>query len=483
MAVRAARRIARLQRDRMDPQSNPRIVSAPGTASLHAHRTGIATRRLRVHDAVQAAMAAAVAPACRHAFVRRFDALALATAAALDQLHDAGAPLTALAGAPVSVKDLYDVAGYPTTAGSHSLRDAAPAALDAPAVARVRAAGAVLVGHTQMSEFAFSAVGINPHHGTPANAATAAQGASPRAPGGSTSGGAVSVASGAALAALGSDTGGSIRIPAALHGLVGFKNTQRLTPLQGTVPLSTTLDTVCAITRDVPDAIRMHELLADRRVALSGRPLTAWRLAVPRTLMLDSIDPTVARAFERSLQALRRRGAQIDEIALDPLLELAALTAQGGFAAAESWAWHRHRLAERGAEYDPRVALRIRRGEAISAADYIDLHAARARWIERMAALLHGWDALLSPTVPIVAPELEPLIASDERFFATNALLLRNPSVVNMLDGCAISLPCHADGELPVGLMVWSDAMADDRVLDIAQAIESALRGALAAGA
>ena len=467
----------------MDHQSNPRIVSAPHAPSLHAHRDAVAARRLSAEDAARAALAAAAAPPCRHAFVRRFDALALATAAALDRMHAAGAPLTPLAGAPVSVKDLYDVAGFPTTAGSRSLRDAEPASADAPAVQRVRAAGAVLVGHTQMSEFAFSALGINPHHGTPANAATSAFDASPRAPGGSTSGGAVSVAAGAALAALGSDTGGSIRIPAALHGLVGFKNTQRLTPLQGTVPLSSTLDTVCAITRDVPDAIRMHELLADRCVALSGRPLQAWRLAVPRTLMLDALDPTVARAFERALQALRRRGAQIDEIALPPLQELAALMAQGGFAAAESWAWHRRRLAERAADYDPRVALRIRRGEAIGAADYLDLHAARASWIDRMAGLMHGVDALLSPTVPIVAPELAPLVASDERFFATNALLLRNPSVVNMLDGCAISLPCHAAGELPAGLMVWAGALSDDRVLDIALAIESTLRGQLATGA
>jgi amidase/aspartyl-tRNA(Asn)/glutamyl-tRNA(Gln) amidotransferase subunit A len=466
----------------MDHQSNPRIVSAPGTPSLSAHRSAVAARRLSAEDAARAALAAAAAPSCRHAFVRRFDALALASAAALDQVHAAGAPLTPLAGAPVSIKDLYDVAGYPTTAGSRTLRDAEPARADALAVQRVRCAGAVLIGHTQMSEFAFSAVGINPHDGTPANAATSALDPSPRAPGGSTSGGAVSVATGAALAALGSDTGGSIRIPAALHGLVGFKNTQRLTPLQGTVPLSTTLDTVCAITRDVTDAIRMHELLADRRVALSGRPLRAWRLAVPSTLMLDAMDPTVAHAFERSLQVLRQQGAQIDEVAMDPLLDLAGLMANGGFAAAESWAWHRRRLAERGADYDPRVAQRIRRGEAISAADYIELHARRARWIERMTHLMHGYDALLSPTVPIVAPELEPLIASDERFFATNARLLRNPSVVNMLDGCAISLPCQAAGELPVGLMVWGGALSDDRVLDVALAIESTLRGPLAAG-
>jgi len=344
-------------------------------------------------------------------------------------------------------------------------------------VARVRAAGAVLVGHTTMSEFAFSGVGINLHAGTPANAGTARLDPALRIPGGSTSGGVVSVGIGAALAALGSDTGGSIRIPAALNGLVGFKNTQRLTPLQGTVPLSTTLDTVCAITHDVRDAITLHEVLAARQVTLAQRPLRACRLAVPQTVFLDALEAPVARAFERTIEGLRRAGAQVDELPLAAMNELNQIMAQGGFAAAESWAWHRHRLAERAAEYDPRVALRIRRGEAISAADYIDLHTLRARWIARMTAAMRGYDAMLSPTVPIVAPEIAPLVASDERFFTVNALLLRNTTPVNVLDGCAISLPCHAAGEWPVGLMVWREALADDTVLDIALTIESMLRG------
>ncbi|MFO1221289.1 MAG: amidase [Burkholderiaceae bacterium] len=459
----------------MSNQQNPRIVAAPTARTLAAHREAVVAQRLGAREALAQARAQADAPACRHAYVRRFDAQADATAAALDALRAAGAPLPPLAGAPVSVKDLYDVAGFPTTAGAKSMRDAAPATADAPAVARVRAAGAVLTGHTQMSEFAFSGVGINPHHGTPANAGTLAFDATPRVPGGSTSGGAVSVAAGAALAALGSDTGGSIRIPAALQGLVGFKNTQRLTPLAGTVPLSSTLDTVCAITRDVRDAITMHEVLAERRVQLAGRPVRALRLAVPQTVFVDALEAPVARAFERALATLRRGGAQVEDLPLPAMAELAALMAQGGFSAAESWAWHRRRLAERGADYDPRVALRIRRGEAISAADYIELHEARRRWIARMTAAMRGFDAMLSPTVPILAPPIAPLIESDERFFAVNGLLLRNPSAINMLDGCAISLPCQAAGEMPVGLMIWREAMADDAVLDAALAVEAAL--------
>src|SRR5204862_2758393 len=171
-----------------------------------------------------------------------------------------------------------------------------------------------LAGHTNMTEFASSAVGINPHPGTPATPVTAALDPTPRIPGGSTSGGAVSVASGAAWAALGSDTGGSIRIPAALQGLVGFKNTARLTPAEGAVPLSTTLDTVCAITRSVRDAVLLHEVLAARPVRLARRPIAALRLAVPTTTMLDGLDATVARAFERALAVLRAQGARIDDI-------------------------------------------------------------------------------------------------------------------------------------------------------------------------
>jgi len=456
----------------------PRIVAAAPLPTLAAHRDAVGSGGLSIEAAAREALEVAASSACAKAFVRRFDDSAHATAGALQALQQAGAPIGCLAGAPVSVKDLYDVAGFPTTAASAAMHDAPAAAVDSPAVARVRQAAGVLVGHTNMSEFAFSGVGINPHFGTPANPVTQAIDGAIRAPGGSTSGGAVSVSAGAALAALGSDTGGSIRIPAALQGLVGFKNTQRLTPLQGTVPLSTTLDTVCAITRDAADAVTMHEILAQRTVQLDARPLAGWRLALPRTLLLDGLDATVARALERTLQTLRAQGAQIEDIALPELAEVASINAGGGFAPPESWAWHRKRLAERGASYDPRVALRIRRGETMGAADYIDLLHARARWIGRMADAMRGYDAMLSPTVPIVAPEVAPLVASDEAFFAANGALLRNPSMVNLLDGCALSLPCHRADELPVGLMVWSGALADDRVLSIGLAIEASLRSA-----
>ena len=199
------------------------------------------------------------------------------------------------------------------------------------------------------------------------------------------------------------------------------------------------------------------------------------RFAVPRTIVLDGLDPTVARAFDRALSRLAAAGAAIETIELPLLGEIASINASGGFPAAESWTWHRKLLAERGGDYDPRVALRIRRGAAMTAADYIELLAARRDWIARMEEAMQPYDALLSPTVPIVAPAIEPLRTNDDAFFAANGLLLRNPSIVNLLDGCALSLPCHAEGELPVGLMLWAAAMRDDAVLDAALAVESAL--------
>lgn len=443
------------------------------TNDLSAAREAILQRRLTATDAMSASRHSADSPHNAHTYIRRYDAEAQACAAAVDGSFAAGVPLPPLAGLAISVKDLFDVQGHPTTAGSRVLAEAAPASADAPAVARLRAAGAALTGHTNMTEFAFSGVGINPHHGTPVNVATKPLDAQARIPGGSTSGGAVSVASGAAWAALGSDTGGSIRIPAALHGLVGFKNTARLTPTAGAIPLSTTLDTACAITRSVRDAALLHEVLSAQPVSLVGRPASELRLGMPKRL-LEGMDATVSEAFARAIAALSRAGARIEEIVLPELDEIAGLNATGGFSAAESWAWHRTLLKNRQADYDPRVALRIRRGETMSAADYIDLQHARKDWISRMTRTLCRYDALLSPTVPVVAPTIESL-ADDEAFFATNALLLRNPSVVNMLDGCALSLPCHATGQLPAGLMVWSHALQDDTVLDVSLAIERLL--------
>jgi aspartyl-tRNA(Asn)/glutamyl-tRNA(Gln) amidotransferase subunit A len=387
--------------------------------------------------------------------------------------HDPAQPL---AGIPISIKDLFDVAGEVTTAGSTVLAGAAAAAADCPAVARLRSAGAALAGRTNMVEFAFSGVGINPHYGTPVNPADHSV---DRIPGGSSSGAAVSVAIGAAFVGLGSDTGGSIRIPAALCGLVGFKSTARLVPTQGVLPLSTSLDTVCALTRSVRDTVTVHQVLAARSVQFSGKPLSSFRLAVSRTLMQDELDSTVSQAFERSLQVLRQAGAHIEDIALEEISDLATMNASGGLSAAQSYAWHRELIGKHQAEYDPRVALRILRGAQMKAYEYIDLLAARTQWISRMEARLSGFDAVLSPTVPIVAPSIASVLNDDDEFFRVNGLLLRNTAVVNMLDGCAISLPCHNPDQLPVGLMLWHAALHDDTVLELALQVEAALQQSL----
>ena len=434
---------------------------------LHSTLNSLRTGQSAAQTERERAISVAQSSACERVFLKTmFDD------ARADTTHLAGSVLQGLA---VSVKDLFDVAGQTTAAGSKILAQAPKASQDCPAVARLKAAGGVVIGRTNMSEFAFSGVGVNPHFGTPANAASRD---APLIPGGSSSGAAVSVATGAAFIGLGSDTGGSIRIPAALNGIVGFKSTARLVPTEGVLPLSPTMDTVCALTRSVRDAMLAHEILAARRITRSHAPLSSYRMAVVKPIMQDDLDTTVSTAWQRTLKHLRTGGVKIDEIDLPEIVELASINATGGFSAAESYAWHHAHIQQHASSYDPRVLARIQRGAGMSAREYIELHAARQQWIKRMEQALTGFDAVLSPTVPIVAPLIATVAPGPERdgaFFKVNALLLRNTSVVNMLDGCAISIPCHAPSELPVGLMIWAPAMADDTVLNIALQVENSL--------
>ena len=392
---------------------------------------------------------------------------ALSAAAHADVLRLSGQPVSPLAGMPVSVKDLLDVAGETTLAGSVVLRGRPTAAADAPVVARLRAAGAAIIGKTNMTEFAFSGVGINPHYGTPGNPADPA-----RIPGGSSSGAAVSVAAGICVAAIGSDTGGSIRIPAALCGLVGFKPTMRRVPTAGIVPLSPTLDTLGPIARSVADCLLVDGVIADAPLSPPQLPLAGLRFAVPDDYVTDGIDTAVARAFTGTLSKLSAAGATIVEV---PMTMLAESREINFFSPIEAYAWHRELLATEESRYDHRVVQRILVGKDYSAANLPALHAARRDWIARVERAITGYDAMLMPTVPIVAPRAEALLASDEAFFDANRLLLRNPSLINLLDGCALSLPCHRAGELPVGLTVAAPAMADARVVAISRAIEALL--------
>jgi aspartyl-tRNA(Asn)/glutamyl-tRNA(Gln) amidotransferase subunit A len=402
-------------------------------------------------------------------FLKVHAADALAAADFYDRVRARGAAASPFAGIPVSIKDLFDIAGDVTTAGSVALRNAKAAEHDAPAVARLRAAGFIPIGRTNMTEFAFSGLGINPHYGTPLNPYDRRAG---RIPGGSSSGAAVSVTDAMAFGALGTDTGGSCRIPAALCGIVGFKPTARRVPTAGAFPLSTSLDSVGPLAATAACCAVLDAVLAGEPPAgLPPFPIAGLRMAVPQTMVLDGLEPAVARAFEAALDVLRKAGARIVDIPLHELAELSQINAKGGFAAAESYAIHRALIAKAEKTYDPQVLTRILRGQEQSAADYIDLVAARADFIRRVDAVTAPYDALLVPTTPLTAPRLAEL-AADDSYRKVNFLMLRNPAIVNFLDRCSISVPCQRAGDAPVGLMLIGEHGADRRLLAIAAALE-----------
>jgi aspartyl-tRNA(Asn)/glutamyl-tRNA(Gln) amidotransferase subunit A len=406
------------------------------------------------------------------AFTHVFAERALRLARTSCSLRSAGLKRSLLEGLPISIKDLFDVAGMPTTAGSTVLRDAQPAAQDAVVVQRLLASGAVLVGKTNMTEFAYSGLGINPHYGTPANPW---QRHEQRIPGGSSSGAAVAITDGMCIASVGSDTGGSARIPAALCGITGFKPTARRMPTAGLLPLSPALDAVGVLAADVAGCTAMDAVLSGTSSTSRAARLKNACFAVPTTLVQNDMDAGVAAAFQRALECLSAAGAQLVELAVPEFNELADINAAGGFSAAESWAWHADLIEQRGASYDPRVVSRILRGRDFSARAYIDLWTRRADWQRRIATRLDEFDGWLMPTVPTIAPCIADLATNEALYFETNAAMLRNPSIVNFMDGCAISLPCHQPDEAPVGLSLVGPAMGDSMILDWAASMEQVL--------
>lgn len=406
-------------------------------------------------------------------YTKLFADQALRAAQASDLLRQAGLARSALEGIPISVKDLFDVKGQVTTSGSMVLKGESAAQADSTVLQRLRAAGLVVVGMTNMTEFAYSGLGINPHYGTPLSPWDRQTG---HIPGGSSSGAAVSVADGMAAAGIGSDTGGSVRIPSAFCGLTGFKPTARRVPMKGVFPLSRHLDSIGPLAPSVACCAMLDAVMsgADIRVP-DGLPVKGLRLAYPIQLVREDMDATVSQAFARALDALSKAGALVQDIDLPELLELATINAGGGFTAAEAWADHAERLATKSAEYDPRVSVRIQRGSNMTAADLLKLLQQRADWIERVTHKLQSVDALIMPTVPVVPPEIDPLIKDDKLYGKTNLLVLRNCSVINFLDGCALSLPCHEAGEAPVGLMLGSVGGNDQKLLSIGMMVEQLL--------
>jgi len=392
---------------------------------------------------------------------------ARAAADAADERRARGQPLGPLDGTIVSIKDLFDVAGEPTRAGSRILADAPPALADALVVTRLRQAGAVIVAKTGMSEFAFTGVGANPHYGTPGNPADRA-----RVPGGSSYGAAVAVADGMCEISIGTDTGGSCRIPAALCGIVGFKPTKSRVPTEGAYPLSPTLDSVGPLARTVADCALADAILAGEEPwTIEPLQLPGLRLGIPQGLPLEDLDPTVGARFADALERLRRAGVLLSDEPIDLFEDMARVYSVSTIPTAEAYPAHRTMLAEHGNEYDPFVRVRIEMGSKVSADGLAAMLRDRTALVSAMDTRFSGLDALVLPTTPIVAPTMAE-ISTVEGFVKANRLLLRNPAIANFFDLCAISLPLPREGGLPTGLMLFGRRGGDRRLLQIASAIE-----------
>ncbi len=403
-------------------------------------------------------------------FLQLDKAQALARADDLDRLRKAGREPSRFAGIPFSVKDLFDIAGQVTTAGSVILKDQAPAERDAPAIERLMSAGFVMLGRTNMTEFAYSGVGLNPHYGTPKSIWDRQQG---RIPGGSSSGAAVSVADGTCALGIGTDTGGSCRVPAAFNGLVGYKSSLGRVPTQGVFPLASSFDTAGPLVRTVQCAAFADVIMAgdwDGQVAL--RPLKGMRLGVPQSLVLDDLDDEVATVFDLALKKLAGHGVEIVDVEFPELAQLPAINAGGGIAAAEAYGVHAQNLVKQGEGFDQRVRKRILAGAEISEESLAELKVKRAAMILRADELMSELDAFVMPTTPHIAAVISDL-DRDADYGQINLLALRNTFVGNFLNRCAISVPAHSPGSAPVGLMLMAPLMADQALLSIAGAIEA----------
>lgn len=403
---------------------------------------------------------------------------ARAEAAAARQRLREGRSRGVLDGVPIAWKDLFDIAGLPTTAGSRVLRDAEPASRDAAVVQALAGAGMVSVGRVNMSEFAFSGLGINPHYGTPRNPASPA--GEHRIPGGSSSGSGVAVAAGLVPVSIGTDTGGSVRIPAAFNGIVGYKATRGRYAMEGVFPLAKSLDSLGPLCRTVQDAILIDAAMRGLPAAgpVPHQNVADLSFVIPETVFFDGAEPEVVAAFEAGVTQLSRAGARIRREAFPEFSAIFELMAKhGALVTAEAFVLHRARIkGAAAAEMDPRVVKRTLLGEKITIADYLETLEAREKLTAAFEARLGPQDLLLSPTLPHVAPEIQPLLDDEDLFFQTNGKTLRNTLVGNFLDWCGVSLPCGTGaGGLPVGLLVSAPRCGDDRLLAAAMAVEGVL--------
>jgi aspartyl-tRNA(Asn)/glutamyl-tRNA(Gln) amidotransferase subunit A len=407
------------------------------------------------------------------AFIKVDEEGALAAADYQDRLRRQNRQPSPFAGIPISVKDLFDLAGEVTTAGSKALKDAAPALADAPAIAALKSAGLVVLGRTNMTEFAYSGVGLNPHYGTPRSAFDRKTG---RIPGGSSSGAAVAIADGLCALSIGTDTGGSCRIPAAYNGIVGYKPSRGRVSTLGAYPLSSRFDSVGPLGNSVACCAAADALMAgDWNGKIAAREVSSLRIGVLKTTMHEGLDVDVAAAYERALARISKAGATLVDLAFEELLEMPSLTIKGGIVAAEAFAQHRDLITRKGADYDPRVRMRMEAAGGISAADYLSVVKRRDEMIRRFSAVTQGLSAVVLPTVNIVPP---PILAleGDQDYLRYNSMSLRNTYVGNFLDCCAISIPVNEPGAAPVGLMLMDVWGQDQNLFSVSQAVENLLK-------
>ncbi|HEY4276143.1 MAG TPA: amidase [Rhizomicrobium sp.] len=441
-------------------------------ATLRRLADDLSSRRVTSAKLVGDCLARAESETGEAAFISLSDASALQAAMAVDRKRTAREPLPLLAGIPISIKDLFDVQGEETRAGSIVLRRG-PAGEDAIAVSRLKQAGLISVGRTNMTEFAYSGLGANPHFGTPT---TPWRRQERRIAGGSTSGGAVSVAEEMAYAALGTDTGGSCRIPAAFCGIAGFKSSARRDLFAGMVPLSSSLDSLGWMANSVQCLADINSAITENmtfpRLASVAPTL---RLLLPTNLILEGADPEVIRAFKRAVALLKAAGAIIVRADVKPFEDLSKLAARGTLVAAEAYSWHKRMMEDGAAAYDPNVLARIMRGASMTGDDYQALLAAREKFVEAMSHILADFDALIMPTVAILPPKIAEL-ENAGRYQALNALILRNPAIVNLFDGCAVSIPITSPDAAPVGLSFAAPKGRDMPLLALSNWAEAVFR-------
>lgn len=410
----------------------------------------------------------------KNTFTVVFRERALAEAAAADLARNEGRHTSPFTGIPISIKDLFDVAGLVTTAGSHVLDHQSPASDDATIVQRLRNAGFIIIGRTNMTEFAYSGLGINAHHGTPASPYDRR---TRRIPGGSSSGGAVSVSDAMAAATIGTDTGGSTRIPAAMCGIVGFKPTAERVPQKGCTPLSPSLDSIGPMANTVTCCAVLDTVLSGGdRIELTPYPQVGLRLGVLDGFVLENLDSEVQTAYQHVLEQFAKRGILSKTINLPELENYQAHVNRGSLVGGEAYAWHQYYLDTRWDHYDPWVRDRIEGGRSFTAADYINTVARRQACQTQTAKRCVGLDALVLPTVPVIPPPIADLIQDSELSGTTNLLTLRNTSIANTLNAPAVTIPCHTPGSAPVGFMLLGKSGQDEKLLSIALSLEPMIR-------